>query len=133
MEGYNCITMVNSTDEATRSAAEKFSCEYPRLVLFFSAGKFQEGVILADNKKIDSNANDIIHSCLVFLACYFVFEIEYPSAWSNFLVFLEYFVLSKFRCVSRQPTTEVFKQCKQDIITAKETLMKKKGINQTAK
>ena len=65
--------------EGEAKKEEKEDGEFPRLVLYFKENdEFSRGVVVADGVTIDTQANDIPYATVVLIACYYVFNIEYP-------------------------------------------------------
>lgn len=69
--------------------------EFPRLVLNFEGSKFVFAKILANGCTIDTQANDVEFATVVLIASYYVFNIEYPLVWQNFLGLLQHVVVQQ--------------------------------------
>ena len=68
--------------------------EGPKLILFLKGkDQLEMAVIATDNCRIYCQAENIINSIMILLACYYVFNLDYPRKYSQCLGFLQQYVL----------------------------------------
>ena len=68
--------------------------EAPRLVLIYnSSGQLDIGYILCDRARITCTTSSIVECVLLLLATYYVFDLDYPEVYAQFLGFLQQMVL----------------------------------------
>lgn len=78
----------------TELASEKGSA--PRMVVFLGEhADFQEAVIIGDTIKVLTHAKNIEYALLLLIGCYYVAGLEYPKIYSNFLGFVQQFVVGE--------------------------------------
>ena len=89
------ISLIIDGDSSTEQKAEEEKDEYPRLILYFQKNRFYNSVLVADGVKIETQAMDIPYAVVVLIAAYYVFNIEYPMWWQNFLGLLQHIVVEE--------------------------------------
>lgn len=86
------IVLDDIPDEQMDKYLESEEDEYPRLVLFFKSGRFFEAKVVSDGVVVHTQADNIAYALIILLGCYYVFNIEYPRVYSQFLGFLQVIV-----------------------------------------
>lgn len=88
----DCVVIVN-TEKDEDETEEKD--EFPRLVLTFAGSTFVSSKVLADKCTINTQANDVEFAAVVLIASYYVFNVEYPLVWQNFLGLLQHVIVQQ--------------------------------------
>ena len=95
--------MALDCDEKQQNKLDDEPDEFPRLVLYFKGNKFTHATAVGDKVIIDTQANDIPYATIVLIACYYVFNLKYPTCWQHFLGLIQHIVVQEKYSNSSQP------------------------------
>lgn len=96
VKSKSCITIadfdISDADKSHLCSSSDLSP--PRIVVFMDGNKCVDGYIVGDNCKIRCrNMNNVGVIFITFLACYYCFDFSYPRIYSQFLGFLQQYVM----------------------------------------
>jgi len=67
--------------------------EYPRLAIFYKKNEFFDAKVVGDTCVIHTQADNLVYALLILLGSYYVFNLQYPAMYDQFLGLLQQVII----------------------------------------